>query len=192
MNLLLTIAAALFGAVAAAAATPAFAEPPLPKVDRVDDSPAIILITGALFGKEDMECESQAYIAAHQGDGLAAGMVARDPGSLLCKSRPSKNERVAFEKAFAAEFQALPACHGITLLPVPIEKVDTVVVNGVFWENAEQFHPWYSLILNRDGRSFTTSWGGDYKDANVDATSAREMVQHVCSIAQGKGGEVIQ
>jgi hypothetical protein len=184
-----TFAAALVG-IAAAAATPAIAEPPLPKVDRIDNSPAIILVTGAITGKEDLECESQASIA--KGEAWTAGLVARDPGSLLCKSRPSKNERVAFEKAFVAEFQALPACRGITLLPVPIEKVDTVVVNGVFWENAEQFHPWYALVLNRDGRSFTTLWGGDYKDANVDATSAREMVQHVCSIAQGKGGKVIQ
>jgi hypothetical protein len=184
-----TFAAALLS-IAAAAATPAIAEPPLPKVDRIDNSPAIILVTGAVTGKEDLECESQASIA--KGEAWTAGLVARDPGSLLCQSRPSKNERVAFEKAFVAEFQALPACRGITLLPVPIEKVDTVVVNGVFWENAEQFHPWYALVLNRDGRSFTTLWGGDYKDANVDATSAREMVQHVCSIAQGKGGKVIQ
>jgi hypothetical protein len=189
MSIRKTFAAALVG-IAAVAITPAIAEPPLPKVDRIDKSPTIILITGIISGKEDLECESQASIA--KGEAWTAGLVARDPGSLLCKSRPSKNDRVAFERAFAAEFQALPACRGITLLPVPIEKVENVVVNGVFWENAEQFYPWYSLILNRDGRSFITLWGGDYKGANVDATSAREMVQHVCSIAQGKGGKVVQ
>jgi hypothetical protein len=102
-------------------------------------------------------------------------------------SRPSKDQRAAFIKAVAGEFQALPACRGITLRVVPDvgDLLHTI-------EGAELLELGYDLHLNRDSQSFSIVWLGDLKGVEVRATSAREMMQHVCSLAKGQGGTVIQ
>jgi hypothetical protein len=139
--------------------------------------PSIILRKGVLSGT-DLECDYHV--------GLAPGLVPRDPSSVLCRSRPSPDQRAAFERAVIAEFQALPTCQGITLRPV------TDVGSLLYVDGAELLELGYDLHLNRDSQSFSVVWLGDFKGVEIRAASARELVQRVCTLAKGQGGTVIQ
>jgi hypothetical protein len=142
-------------------------------------APSIIVQIGQVLSGTDVECDYHSS--------LAPGLVPREPSSVLCMSRPSKGQRAAFETAVAAEFQALPACRGITLRPATDlgDLLHTI-------EGAELLELGYDLHLNRDSQSFSVIWLGDFKGVEIRATSAREMMQHVCSLAKGQGGAVIQ
>jgi hypothetical protein len=137
---------------------------------------------GAIAGQALLSLSSKASLRPGSGQEVIKRM-----------SRPSADQRRALETAVIAEFQSLPACRGVTLLPVTDPMGIKVSPEAkALWYVAEHMELGYDLHLDPTGQTFSVVWLGDFKGVEIRASSPRELVQHVCTLAKGQGGTVIR